>query len=419
MDVFHAHVDVQWHRMFLWLSRLGILWSWMLARHAGAHDPSFLEVSNTGWFNSSNDNLEWLYPEDRPFAHSVAMFLKNEGAKFVVDIGSGSGALTAAVAAVAQCSMLGLDGAPRVPPGKRFAGGGDVSFRHMDLAQPFPNNLGQFDWGMSIAVAEHVPVILEHIFLSNILHLAPHRGLILVWGSRGMPGTGHVNCRDEEEVLRIFGTLGFRHDVNASASLRRHAVQPWNKLALVLRRPSWSRGANKLDGLRGGFTVAFRGGAVMRADPVAEDIHLRPFFNAERFPESSVDSKPLIWTRDGHTRQGVDYRGTWFDRETGERFEVGCYTVHGPNDKDLFLGIVVDSCMDLRYLARLVQTEHDRVCWPSGPSGDKGWEWFSKEKCCHGTVSLPDGSFFSCFGEEFSPEACCIEVHDYPVDTRG
>lgn len=413
MHVFDVHSVAHLHHAIAWFLQLSWLWRLVFAPPASGHDPSIVLVSGSGWFNSSRDNLEWLYPEDDSFANALAMFFKNEGAQSVADIGSGSGALTAAVAAYAHCSVLGLDGSPIVPPSKLFEGGGDVSFRRMDLAEPFPNNLGQFDWVMSIAVAEHIPVIVEHIFLSNLMHVAPHKGIVVVWGSRGMPGTGHVNCRDEAEVLQIFERLGFRHDVNASNSLRRRAVQPWNKLVLVLRRPSWPRGANKLDGLRSGFTVAFRGGAVMRANAAGGDLHLKPHL-ASRF-----DDGHLVWTREGRTRPEGDYRGVWVDGKTGDRVEVGCYTVREPGNPASFLGVVVDSCMDLRFLARLVQSQHDSVCWPSGPGGSKGFEWFSKERCCRGEVALPNGHVLNCFGEEFSPEACCIEVHDYPVDIDG
>lgn len=117
-----------------------------------------------------------------------------------------------------------------------FPGGGRAAFRYVDLSRPFPDDLERFDWAMSIAVAEHVPFYYEHVLLSNFLR-ASKRGLILMWGARFMSGVGHVNCRDEPEVLSIVMKLGFEVDLGASRRLQRSAKLYWNRYTLVLRRP--------------------------------------------------------------------------------------------------------------------------------------------------------------------------------------
>jgi len=177
------------------------------------------------------------YPEDPSFAVAVAHFLKKEGAASVIDVGSGSGDIARAVAANTGIHVLGVDGNPHTTTGnlEHFEGGGQAEFRRLDLIQPFPRDLQRFDWAMSFAVAEHVPFQYEHVFLGN-LHRVSRAGLLLVWDERSSTGTGHVNSRDESEVLRIFETLGYTLDAAASAEIRRSAQQRWYKLILVLRR---------------------------------------------------------------------------------------------------------------------------------------------------------------------------------------
>jgi len=175
------------------------------------------------------------YPDDPGFAAGVAEFLVAEGAASTLDVGSGSGAIAEVVAA-RGIRVLGVDGNPRsVLDSRAFENGGRADFRSIDLSEPFPLELGSFDWVMSFAVAEHVPFNFEHIFVTNLQSTA-RAGILLVWDERSATGTGHVNSRDELEVLRIFNALGFDVDVPATDELRGIASLRWYKLVLVLRR---------------------------------------------------------------------------------------------------------------------------------------------------------------------------------------
>jgi len=133
--------------------------------------------------------------------------------------------------------VLGVDGNPLTTDGRgghTFPGGGRAEFLRLDLDRPFPADLGHFDWAMSFAVAEHVPFQYEHIFLANLYGASRH-GLLLVWDQRDSPGTGHINTRDEAEVLRLVTALGYKLDSEATAELRAGAQLRWYKLAMVLR----------------------------------------------------------------------------------------------------------------------------------------------------------------------------------------
>ena len=108
---------------------------------------------------------------------------------------------------------------------------------HANLAQPFKLDLPPFDWVTCFSVAEHVAARWEHNILYNLVSTAVQAGLLLIWAHRQMEGNAHVNCRDEEEVLRMFKTFGYVYDKAASTSLQRKAKLPWNRFVLVLRRP--------------------------------------------------------------------------------------------------------------------------------------------------------------------------------------
>lgn len=200
--------------------------------------PSRLQGARRSKWNATGAWLdqEELYTEDPAFASAVARFLAREGAKRAIDVGSGSGDIARVVAREANMFVLGVDGNPTfVGRGDlSFPSGGRAEFRRVELDRPFPLDLGTFDWAMSFAVAEHVPFAYEHIFISN-LHRASSKGLLLVWDQRDASGTGHVNCRDESEVLNLFTAIGFILDSEATAELRASAQLRWYKLAMVLR----------------------------------------------------------------------------------------------------------------------------------------------------------------------------------------
>nr|ABI14204.1 2-polyprenyl-3-methyl-5-hydroxy-6-metoxy-1,4-benzoquinol methylase-like protein [Pfiesteria piscicida] len=164
----------------------------------------------------------------------------HERAASVLDIGCGDGAIAKACAS-AGMRVVAIDGRlPSAHAVQRTPSGGVVEFLRMDLARTFPEELGTYDWTMSFAAAEHVPFQFEHILVTNLQRTAAS-GLLLVWDNRLAEGTGHVNCRDEPEVLRIFGALGFDVDEDATVTLRASASLRWYRLVLVLRRRAVER----------------------------------------------------------------------------------------------------------------------------------------------------------------------------------
>lgn len=75
-------------------------------------------------------------------------------------------------------------------------------------------------WRMSVCleVAEHIPQEFESVFLRNITRSA--KVLALSWAVRDQVGIGHVNCRDNDEVVALMADRGFVYAENESVRVR-------------------------------------------------------------------------------------------------------------------------------------------------------------------------------------------------------
>ncbi len=76
--------------------------------------------------------------------------------------------------------------------------------RHFDLTSPRVHDLhGIADWGLFIEVGEHIPKEFEDTVIDNVCQM-PREGLIVAWANEGAVGRDHVNCHDEEHVIKQF-----------------------------------------------------------------------------------------------------------------------------------------------------------------------------------------------------------------------
>lgn len=95
----------------------------------------------------------------------------------------------------------------------------------LDLSQK-QHTLPTFDLVLCLEVGEHVPPKREGNFLWNLVR-ASSRKLILSWATPGQGGIGHVNCKGQEEVVRIFQKRGFSRNQEEGKILRDSAEHPW------------------------------------------------------------------------------------------------------------------------------------------------------------------------------------------------
>lgn len=62
---------------------------------------------------------------------------------------------------------------------------------------------------LCLEVGEHIPQFYERWFVDTLTdNCAKH--LILSWASIGQPGIGHINCKDQADVISMITNCGFK-----------------------------------------------------------------------------------------------------------------------------------------------------------------------------------------------------------------
>lgn len=158
------------------------------------------------WENPTREG----HVSDMGLARALISFFKIEGSDSVIDLGCGDGFYTMFLAS-SGIRCLGVDGNPNTP--KLTNGLGKVA----DLTEI--QMLGSHDWSLSLEVGEHIPQEYEEYFLHN-LHTHNRKGIILSWAVRGQGGDGHVNCKNNDEVISQIESMGYRYDDDATKFLR-------------------------------------------------------------------------------------------------------------------------------------------------------------------------------------------------------
>lgn len=135
---------------------------------------------------------------DKNLAVAIGDFLLTERCHTLVDLGCGNGYYTNYLKSVGIYSV-GIDGNPNTASlGKDFF--------IFDLSKPFMFHTK--DWVLSLEVGEHIPKEHEDLFINNVANLAEY-GIILSWAIEGQGGDGHVNCRNNDYIVKKLQNLGF------------------------------------------------------------------------------------------------------------------------------------------------------------------------------------------------------------------
>ncbi len=173
---------------------------------------------------------QYEYNLDAPLAEAIAQLLLTEGgAPSILDIGSGKGVYVRFLRAHGLRAH-GIDGARDVTT----VTNGLV--QEWDLTRPLPQPCAQYDWVMSLEVAEHIPRPSEDTYLRNV-NCSARTGVVVSWAPPGQAGNGHVNLRTRAEATERFRGLGFEPDEAASVTLRAAAKLSWfRRNTMVMRR---------------------------------------------------------------------------------------------------------------------------------------------------------------------------------------
>ena len=150
------------------------------------------------------------------------------------DFGCGMGGYLRALADAWHTSLVGFEGDPPRP-------GLWHVIHKADLTRPAntpggPSLFTKKGNVLCIEVAEHVPAEHEATLLDT-LTAACEKTIVLSWAVRGQPGEGHVNCRNNSEVVPLLEARGFVCDVAATNEGRMAAdFLPWFRSTLLVFR---------------------------------------------------------------------------------------------------------------------------------------------------------------------------------------
>ena len=97
----------------------------------------------------------------------------------------------------------------------------------MDLTIP-QFGIRQYDWIISLEVAEHIPKKYEAVYLDNIFRHA-NEGIILSWAVPGQGGLSHINNKPIEYVTKVMRENGFKRDAEKTMKLQTSASLSWIK----------------------------------------------------------------------------------------------------------------------------------------------------------------------------------------------
>ena len=184
----------------------------MTCRLEGDRDTS----STGGWCSQATKTQHVC---DEPLAAALAHFFAG---RTVVSLGDGPGEYRRRILATGLVAGYdAFDGAPS----SANATNGRVRFIDLTLPQYW---LPEYDWVMSLEVAEHVPAEYESTLVDNLARPA-REGIVFSWATPGQGGFHHVNERPPQYVEELMRHRGFRRDANASQSLRDVATLGWLK----------------------------------------------------------------------------------------------------------------------------------------------------------------------------------------------
>lgn len=164
-----------------------------------------MKINERGYWE--NDTAEG-HGVDENLCDALIQFFKDERTKSTIDMGCGTGYYTRRLIANG-IPTVGVDGNPNTP---------EISSglcKAVDLS--VEQNLGKFDWVLSLEVGEHIPVEFEKAFFNNLYNNSRY-GVVLSWAVRNQAGDGHVNCLENWEVIDRMS--GFVLDVEATDYLR-------------------------------------------------------------------------------------------------------------------------------------------------------------------------------------------------------
>ena len=196
------------------------------------HESSDLRIATSSgkWLHGSLDGHEY----DRGLADGMIEIFKAFDIQTAVDVGCGPGWY---VEDLMQYGMkaFGIDGNPNVISQSSKYTCAHMNCSVQDLTVPITNPQ-KAEGLICIEVCEHIPCEKERILIDNIISF-DSRVLIISWASIDQKGDGHVNCKEQAEVIDLFESYSYVLDREKTAFLRSRSELWWikNNVLVFLR----------------------------------------------------------------------------------------------------------------------------------------------------------------------------------------
>lgn len=156
---------------------------------------------------------------DMNLCNAIISVCQNHNIKTIVDIGCGNGSYVKHFLDN-KLDCDGFDGSHLTP---------DFCYIQ-DFSKP--QRIGKYGLVLSLEVGEHIPKQYEQIFLDNLVD-ASISLIILSWAVEGQGGDGHVNCKNNDYIIRQMNNRGYYYDVETTDFLRDKCTIPWFKYTLM------------------------------------------------------------------------------------------------------------------------------------------------------------------------------------------
>lgn len=188
-----------------------------------------MNISKTGFWDAKEAHIH--HAHSKPLEKWIVDFFnkkyedKQKKEQRIYDLGCGLGMYIKALNDDGFKNVIGVEGDP---PEKRVS-----AMWKWDITQPL-TGLVMGDV-ICLEVMEHIPAVLSDNVLMNIKRTCS-KHLILSWAVKGQDGVGHVNCLDNDEVIKLIEKKGFflLEEETTSARSVIDDTTPWFKNTLLI-----------------------------------------------------------------------------------------------------------------------------------------------------------------------------------------
>lgn len=178
-------------------------------------------INSNGYWENPTQKGHWF---DSKLNSSILSFIKEYKIKNAVDFGCGMATYAKNIHDTG-ISIDAFDGNPYTPElTNGFA-------KVIDLSKEF-NLEKKYDCVISLEVGEHIPKVYENIYINNICNHALN-WLILSWAIIDQPGDGHVNCQNNEYIIKKLSN-NFIYQNDISNIFRNNTSLWWFKNTIMI-----------------------------------------------------------------------------------------------------------------------------------------------------------------------------------------